>query len=558
MGGEKLSPRQQMISLMYLVLLAMLAMNASKSLLDAFVMLEKGIGKTVESFNTANSGFYNTIDKAAASSSVYASAQEKAYKLKAKAQECIDLINAQKIALITKSEMSLEVDTSGFRDNYLDGNKIPLNKDDQDYGATYFTVLENGANGDALKKLVDEFRELVIEIVDNDGDKTNDGLIEKYKELLDTETKTDPLNPDVETTFASRMSEHLPLAAVTANLSLVQSYVRNAEADVVSSIASKMDGAGMVVDKAEGMVKFSSGYVLKNDSVYGDVFMAAYNSKINPKIYIGTPDTNKFKENGGSIQYAPGTPGVVPMLGDYTAMPVQGGKGRFQVYADQVGQQELSGVIEVVSAKGTFYYPYKSSYMVAEPSATVAASKMNVFYVGVPNPIQVSAPGVSLEDIKVVGAGGLSISPLNVGKGEYKVTAKTPTKSAFVTVQKKDGTTLGKSEFRVKTLPTPAASLLGMKEGMISKGQLKAASFLKAEMENFDFDLQVKVVSFDMSMSLKGDLRTVESKSQMLTTEMQTLLGRATKGTKIYFENVKAKMPDGSVRSLGSISFKVK
>jgi hypothetical protein len=81
---------------MYLVLLAMLAMNASKSLLDAFVMLEKGIGKTVESFNTANSGFYNTIDKAAASSSVYASAQEKAYKLKAKAQECIDLINAQK------------------------------------------------------------------------------------------------------------------------------------------------------------------------------------------------------------------------------------------------------------------------------------------------------------------------------------------------------------------------------------------------------------------------------------------------------------------------------
>jgi hypothetical protein len=59
-------------------------------------------------------------------------------------------------------------------------------------------------------------------------------------------------------------------------------------------------------------------------------------------------------------------------------------------------------------------------------------------------------------------------------------------------------------------------------------------------------------------MSLKGDLRTVSSKSQMLSGEMKTLLTKATKGTKIYFENIKAKMPDGTVRKLGSISFKVK
>lgn len=547
-----------MISLMYLVLLAMLAMNASKSLLDAFVMLETGIGKTVDSFNTANSGFYNTIDKAAASSSAYAKAQEKAYKLKAQAQKCIDLINDQKIALVTQSTFTSTKDTVDYAANYLDGNGIPLTKDNQDYGATYFTVLEGGVNGETLKSEIDNLRNLVIDLVNTDGDPSNDDLIEKYSELLDTEEKPDPLDQTVITSFAQRISEHLPLAAVTANLSLYQSYIRNAEADVVSSIASKMDGSGMVVDKGLGLVQFESGYVLKNDSVHGQVFMAAYNSKSDPKIYIGMPDTVKFKQNDGQIKFPPGEKGVIPIIGEYKELDVRNGKGQLHAMASEIGEQQVNGVIEVVSAKGTFYYMFNTSYMVAEPSATVAATKMNVFYVGVPNPIQVSAPGVSLEDIKVVGAGGLSISPTNAAKGEYKVTAKKATKSAFVTVQKTDGTTLGKSEFRVKTLPTPMASLLGLKEGLISRGQLKAASFLKAEMENFDFDLKVKVVSFDMSMSLKGDLRTVSSKSQMLSGEMKTLLTKATKGTKIYFENIKAKMPDGTVRKLGSISFKVK
>ena len=66
MSAEKLSPRQQMIGIMYLVLLAMLAMNASKDLLNAFIFLEDGIDVTTKNFNNTNQTIYTKISNASA------------------------------------------------------------------------------------------------------------------------------------------------------------------------------------------------------------------------------------------------------------------------------------------------------------------------------------------------------------------------------------------------------------------------------------------------------------------------------------------------------------
>ena len=558
MAGGNLSPRQQMIGLMYLVLLAMLAMNASKDLLNAFVMLEKGIDKTVTGFNQANSGYYSTIEKAAASSKSYQAVLEKANGVKAKAQQVIDLIAVQKLILTTKGDLRSFADTAGRLGDYYDDHGIPLAKDDQDFGAQFFLVDEGGKNGKDLANAITEFKEVVADVLNNDGDKSNDYLVDKYNKLFDTSDSPDPHAPEIKTSWASKISEHLPLASVTANLSLWQNYIRNAESDVVSSIASKMDGEGMVVDKATGLVQFDNGYVLKGDSVSGKVFLAAYNSKSNPNIYIGTPDTVLFNKNGGQIKFAPGSKPKVPVLGEYRKLPVSGGKGVFQAAANEVGVKSLTGVVEVISAKGTFYYPYNSSYMVAEPSATIAATKMNVFYVGVNNPVQVSAPGVALDEIEPSGA-GLSFRPDPKVPGGYIVRAsRANPRGTDVVVKKKDGTVLGKSKFRVKRLPDPAASILNQKEGLISMGKLKAATFLKAEMENFDFDVKVQVASFKMTVSIGGDLKEFVAKGNNLTGAMRKMLSAVRRGNRVYFEEIKVKMPDGSVRKVPSIILKVK
>jgi hypothetical protein len=46
MAGGKLPPRQKMIGMMYLVLTALLAMNVSKEIINAFVVMNTGLEKT--------------------------------------------------------------------------------------------------------------------------------------------------------------------------------------------------------------------------------------------------------------------------------------------------------------------------------------------------------------------------------------------------------------------------------------------------------------------------------------------------------------------------------
>tara|TARA_B110000211_G_C14078571_1_gene553357 strand:- start:66 stop:1745 length:1680 start_codon:yes stop_codon:yes gene_type:complete len=554
------TPRQQMIGLMYLVLLAMLAMNASKDLLNAFVMLEQGIDKTQASFVQANSSFYNTIDKAAAGNkAAYGKTQALAGEVKTLADNVVNLLANQKIQLVTNGDLLTVADTVGKYFNYLDGGGIPLNKDNQDLGATFFLVTDGGKNGTDLVDGINAFKAKVIEVLDNDQDESNDYLVANYKTLFNTDPKKDPSDPEgPEVAFASRISEHLPLASVTANLSIWQTYVRNAEADVIGSIASKMDGSGMVVDKSKGVVQFDNGYVLKGDTVSAKIFLAAYNSKASPKIYIGVVDTAKFKNS--QYKVAPGVTAKVPMIGKYSTLrDIRNGTGSFSNPTTETGTKYITGVIENQSSKGTFFTMFKSSYMVAEPSATVAATKMNVFYVGVPNPVSISAPGVASEDV-AVSAPGIRFA---AGKknGEYIVTASRSTGKKGVDVvvkNSKSGAVLGKSNFRVKRLPDPVAKVMGQKEGLVSRGKIKLAQRVDAVMENFDFELKVKVSSFTMSVNMGGDLIEYRTKGNKLDAKMKKILSKVKKGNRVYFENVKVKMPGGKPRKVPSIIFKIK
>jgi gliding motility-associated protein GldM len=550
-----------MIGMMYLVLLAMLAMNASKDLLNAFVSLDNGITKTVQSFEKANESFYTVIDKAAASSSAYKPIQAQALAIKQKAAEVVQMMADHRVQLFSAGEVKSTADTAN-NEAYraLFENGIALNKDNQDIGGQFY--VPGGLpspDAVALKKVMDEFRELIVKTIDSDGDEANDFLKDRYLTLFNTEKGVNPLELNgPEVTWVSRLAEHIPLAAVAANLTLWQSYVKNAEADVISSIASKMDGSGMVVDQSKGVVQFDNGYVLKNDSVKGKIFLAAYNSKSDPKIYLGVVDTTKFIK-GNQLTIPPGQQTQPPMVGEFiTVNNVSDGNGYFQEYANEVGAQTVSGVIENKNSKGTFYTKFKSSYMVAEPTATVAAMKMSVFYVGVPNPVAVSAPGVAISDIEI-SAPGLSFKQQKKA-GEYVVTPTRATnkKGLDVTVKNKNsGAVLGKANFRVKRLPDPAANVLGKKEGLISKGMLKAITKVGAKMENFDFDLDVKVQSFTLTVKVGSELMESKSKNSMLTPKMRKLLMRVSRGSRIYFEDIKVKMPGGA-RKVPSLIFKVK
>jgi len=549
------TPRQQMIGLMYLVLLAMLAMNASKDLLNAFVYLERGIDKTVKNFAIKNENYYFKIE-AAAAKGISKDKAVKANAIKAKATELVDFLEKSKIELVSGGELTLGA-TPEDMTPFLDGNGIPLAKDNQDVGAGYFLVKDDGAIGEKLKTTVNEFRDLVVSTLDSDGIPENDYLKEKWQKILFTDDAPDPGDPEVIAGFASRLSEHIPMASVTANLTLWQSYVRNAEADVVGSLAGTLDGKGLVVNAVDCMAYFKNGYVLKGNTVSAYIFIAAYNKDISPVVYSGVPDMTKLGDNGAWLDKT--SKAKPPIVGEAIKVNVSGGKGRFSKVTDETGEKVLEGVIGIPSTKGIDYFLYKSNYMVAEPSATVAAMAMNVFYVGVKNPVSVSAPGVATENIKI-SAPGLSFVK---GKksGEYNVT---PTRATgrkgldVVVTNSISNAKLGSSKFRVKRLPDPVAKVLGQKEGLISRGKLKVASRVDAVMENFDFELKVAVSSFTMTVNMGGDLVEMRTKGNKLDKKMQNMLKRVKKGSRVYFENIKVAMPGGKPRKVPSIVFKVK
>src|SRR5690606_18847214 len=164
---------------------------------------------------------------------------------------------------------------------------------------------------------------------------------------------------------------------------------------------------------------------------------------------------------------------------------VSDGQGNYSVNTSAEGVFNWKGLIQVQQTDGTVktYETEPMSYQVARPSAVVSPDKMNVLYIGVNNPISVSAPGIPHQNLIVSGS-GVSISG-SQGKYNAKVSA---TGEATVNVSAKIGDKtqqLSSTKFRVKRIPKPAARVAGKTGGRISAVQLRGQNVVSAALDNF-------------------------------------------------------------------------
>jgi hypothetical protein len=124
-----------------------------------------------------------------------------------------------------------------------------------------------------------------------------------------------------------------------------------------------------------------------------------------------------------------------------------------------------------------------------------------------------------------------------------------------------DGTkkTMTGMKFRVKNVPNPSPYFAGksVNDENIKKAELTAAAGVIAKMENFEFDLKFEVVSFKVTMIVGGVPLEKEVKGPAVSSDMKEMFQKAKPGQKVYIEGIKARGPDGTVRNLGSLSFKV-
>ena len=180
-------------------------------------------------------------------------------------------------------------------------------------------------------------------------------------------------------------------------LSKIQSDVRTAEAEVISKLYERIDAGGVSFNAVRGLAVTKKAYIMEGDSFRADIFTAAYDDRVDPEIYIGNFDTaaalsvektGKFDVN----KIMQGTKGEKWGEGDWYQMKeVANGKGNLAV-KESLGVHDWGGIIKLNTKKGPKVYPFSSSFEVGKPSTTIAATKMNVFYIGVDNPVSVSAP----------------------------------------------------------------------------------------------------------------------------------------------------------------------
>ena len=547
MASGKLSPRQKMINMMYLVLTALLALNVSKEVLNSFFEVNTGVVRTTNNFADKNVETYNDFTAAAELNPVKAGPfRDQALAVKREADALVNYIQELKYKLV------LSVDKSVFLGQYTDldgeiieGNeteleweklskeqkKLPIahlyNKKNRDISGK--VLIRTGA-AESLKQQLNTYKNNMLSIAGN-----NDVLVKNINSALETKDKP---GKGAKGTISWENYNFLDMPSVGALtlLSKMQSDVRNTEADVIKLLKENIDAGSLKFTSAEAIQIPTSTFVLRGDSFRSQIFISAKDTTQDPLIFVGDYD---------SI-----APGQYEMTGEYDTIKVVNGKGIFSQRTKAVGMQNWGGLISMKTETGTKTYPFKGSYLVANKTAVVSPVNMNILYLEVDNPLQISVPGFSAGEITASISNG-SISAIKKSNGEYIARPSKKGKASVTLYAQIDGkrTKMGAVEFRVKEVPPPKAKVQLAKQAggslVIEKMELVNSGGVLAELKDFDFKgVRYIITSYRLTGMYKGEQMKEDVKGGAFSDKMITIIKNTKSGNTITISNIKAKRVD--------------
>ena len=570
MAGGKETPRQKMIGMMYLVLTALLALNISKEVLNGFVKVENSLRNTQGTLDS------KVKETSSALQAKYSQNREKvqpfydrAEIVNQRSEALIYYINELKARIMAASAGDYDEsgdlnfasyfgkDENGM-DTVLNLEFVPI-KDEYQNLTTYVGLAEPASPLDGeftavdLKAKMGSYAEYLrsITVTDNLGQRRE--LPETIKKQID-ETFAFPAEivENREVSWEQATFYHVPLAAVMPLMTKMTLDVQDIQEDILSWLLGSVDAKSYKFTNLMPLVVPESNYILRGDSFRANVLLAAFDGTNPPDIFV---EDKKWNGRDSSLLE----------FEDIEALPIGAdglGKLRISTRGMSLGDVNYKGLIRFQGPDGNVepYAFYTPSFTVAEPALVVSPTKMNVFYRGLPNPVEISVPGVAGDKLDVRIAGGHKIK--RQSDGSYVVEpGKGNEAKISVSATMPDGSkkSLPQRDFRVKRIPDPVPSFAGKEpsDRTITKNTLLGAPGVAAKMVNFDFDVKVVVKSFSISVSRDGTLVERKSNSNRLTDNMKELLSRVTRGNVIYIEDIVVKMPDGSERQLATMKLKV-
>ncbi|MFO8235498.1 MAG: gliding motility protein GldM [Bacteroidales bacterium] len=549
MGHGKETPRQKMIGMMYLVLTAMLAMNVSAEVLDAFRLVNEGIKKTTGNFMEKNESIYKDFEQEVAKNEQKAGRwKQQADSVRELSQELYDYMQDMKVEIIKEHQgENIEENAALFEeDGMIKVDHAKVQGEDKWDVTTRLLIGEN-KNGRAyeLKELIEEYREELVSMIDE----KNQNFIETIQASLNTDDPP-PTGGREQKSWEIKHFNDIPVGAVLPILSTMQADIRNAESEMIRYLFNQIEAGAFTFNKLEPTVIANSGFVFQGNDYKADVFLAARDTTMPPTILIGEWDS--IPQEDGSYD--------VVMQNVQDTLDVVGGKGKYQQKATSTGKHEWGGIIMLRGPAGdTIKKPFRQEYRVEPPNLVISPTKMNVFYVGIPNPVSISVPGVPSENLKPSISNG---TLRKVGSGNYEVSPRDASQECVINVNAEvDGEiqSFGSKNFRVQRLPTPVPQVAGKSGGDIEGEILTAQSAVFAEMEDFLFDLEYKVTQYTITTTDRGGyVQDIDKEGSRIDSEVREWLrNNAAKGRKVTFEDIVAVGPDGEEKRLNPITFTI-
>lgn len=510
------TPRQKMIGMMYLVLTAMLALNVGQEVLDGYVDVNTNITTTNKILDDRNTSTYEQIDY-----------QETVHPAKVKdlnmqAKEVRNLSDKMINTIEVEKKHLAKLASGGETDD-------PLLLPKERVGDTNVTgqmLKPTSTKGENLRLAFAEYKASLKALA---AKLPNAGKVVSEIEKTILVPSEGEKNPSL---WEQRLFESRPVITSITFLTKMQNDVRNMESVVIQHLFGQIGATDLKVNKVEAIVIPSSNYIVQGETFTARVITAAIDTTQKPKVRLEGND--------------------IP-------------DGHYVVHTNRnttVGKKELRFDVEIVDGDGqTDIRKASVSYQVAAPMATVSATKMNVFYEGVVNPLSLSVPGVPADRVSATASNG---TLTKVSTGSYTISPKAG-RDCDITVSAEIGgktVSIGTYTFRVKKLPDPIAYLPNGNSkftgGAIAKSVLTEASSLLAELKDSDFDAKFNIVSFTLnSFDSMGNSVLAQSDGAKFSSKQKDQIKKLRRGKSVYITQIKAKGPDGSVRSLPAIEVEV-
>ncbi len=507
MAGAKETPRQKLISLMYLVFITMLALNVSKEVLDGFGQMFEKISDANERILESNLLIFENIS---------VNAEEKGGKWVGH-KRTAEQIKEASDAFYNKIEELKRTITEKHREKDPDMKEFAQMDKGETLDVIWFKEGSDKAKSDFIE-MIQSYRAQVIQVFGSQYPESIEMVEARF--FTGDENNNIKNRDDVDEPWLDANFKGFPLISSLAKLTMMQNDIRQTENDVYATLMGKELKMSSKVNSSNytSLLITEKGAYYQGETFDGSVILGRKGGAQNP-------NSVDLKLDGISLTSE-----------DYDLIP---GGIKLKVTAGSPGDHTITGDLIFLNDGEESKIAVSQSFAVINKpnSAVISADKMNVVYRGVENPITISVPGIadskvtaSAPGLKRVRGSKYSLSPQSGREVKINVTGTLPDGNKVSSV----------STFRIKDIPKPSGFFRG-KSGdfVLPKSSLERGT-VEARLEDFDFDLPLQTKSFRFrapgqpSMVIEGD---------KLNSRAITALSRIKNGQTIIISDIQVVIP---------------